>query len=362
MQINLLNDEKSEEQEISSSRTRVFESEPQLPEEPEIKLSETSIDSFPLEEEEPEIAKYETDDTELSMPPFAPFEPEDTKPPKKKIGILAVIIPLLVVAVAVVYIFVFRARKEQKPSFQPTDLRVTDTSKVAEAPKDDGVLQEGDISTSQPEGLQMGTLTAFERDVLTSTQSGASIISGVNSALPDGATISMLTYHGDQSLTVQGLARTREELNSFYQTFQGAFPAAQMKSDFDRSVVGGQTLQRITIHASGFKPIEPIAAKVDMLDIPQLRSKVDQIAKRAGLDVKGVSGGTRSFTGDQVERTPISIRLMGSQRAGFQFLNDLANANMNLKFSKVMVLSSDLKVLKVGNVDLILYIELVRPS
>ena len=355
MKINLLSDEKSEELNWGSSETSA--SEPELPQQEKLEtgFSDTLFDSEPPAKEEPETEEPVTDESVLSTPPFTSFETDETKPPKKKSGTFILAFFLIFVLAGAAYWYIIRPSKEKKPSFPPADSLTVDISKTAEEPVGKDVPVE--------EALPVSAVTAFEKEVLTSIQGGVAIITGVINVLPDGANISVLTYHGDRSLTIQSMAPSVEKLNVFYQALQSEFPGTTMKSDLDKQVVAGRSTNRMTISASGFELKEPITtAKVQMLDVPQLKSKVEQLATDAGVKVQSVSGGIRSFTNDELVRTPLSIRLTGAQNAGLSFLEELATAHLNLRFSKIMLLSSNRIMQTRGNVDFILYVELVRPS
>lgn len=353
MKINLLSDEKTEELDIVSTEEAIPEDELLRQEEQELGASEVQDVDSGLEEG-PVVEETETEEAVLSEPSFASYDEEESGPSKKKFGIYALLFASIIAISALVYYwFVLRPTGDEKPFFPPPD-QIAETTTDAEVPDKDATVGGETVADD---------LTAFDKDVLISIQGGVSIIQGINNLLPDDVNISMLTYHGDQSLTIQCVAHSADKLNSFFQALQSEFPGTTMKSNVDHRVVGGQTVRRMTISASGFELQQPTyATKVEMLDVSQLKSRMEQLATTAGIKISSVSGGTRSFSGAEIVRTPISIRMSGPLNAELSFLNDLATTGLNIKFSKVMLLSSERRAPSRGNIDLILYLELVKPS
>jgi len=145
---------------------------------------------------------------------------------------------------------------------------------------------------------------------------------------------------------------------------QNQFPAAKLqKSAIERRDVGGRTIQKMIIMASGFEQKEPVVSGgVEMFDFPQLKSNVEQWATEAGVTVRNINGGGRSFPGPNIIRTPFSLRLSGNLEQELRFLNEIASLRLNVKFSKIMFLSRNNKVPSDKKYDLIIDAELVRPS
>ena len=361
MNINLLHDQSSEVQkadildEANTLAQESFEEEDNSPfalsEEQEEKETENPEPEkeFGFKQHEPE-----QEETGFADSRFTSIYDEHEKPPKKKTGLFILVIALFVVAIASAYYFlIYQPKQKSQPSFPPPQEIAIDTSEAV-------TNQPNETITSPISGE--GTLTDFEKEIQVSVQGGVNTIKRILNTLPKDVTISVLTYHGDRSLNIQVLANTATQLNEYFQLLSNEFRGATLeKSEIESRTVNGRPLKRLTITSSGFDSAQPLSAgNIQILEIPQFRTRIEQISRDSGLRVESITGGTRSFSDNKVIRTPFTIKLSGSQNSGLQFLNNIVAARLNIKFSKIMILSSDSNVPSNGTIDLILYIDLVK--
>ncbi|MDZ7373015.1 MAG: hypothetical protein ONB23_03500 [candidate division KSB1 bacterium] len=146
-----------------------------------------------------------------------------------------------------------------------------------------------------------------------------------------------LVSRADGAMVVELIARTDADLDAARQAFLAAFPGAQLKAQTrDAKVIAGETFRQEILSLSLPAPSVQVTGQLQFFDKSKAGAQLRELAGQVGLSVRALESAP-PVEEEQLRKTPMLFRAVGSKEAVSRFLEELGRAGWNLRVTKALL-------------------------
>ena len=213
----------------------------------------------------------------------------------------------------------------------------------------------GTPTSKVPEGVSTG-VAGFSANSKAAIGSVTSLINSV----PANLNTTLLSYAGE-TVRLEYVASNTAEANDFTGQLRQFFGPSNFKIISENQVaVRGRSLDKVLVlgkHSS----TSGNSASVNFLNSGQAENLFRRLARESGVTIRELRKQTGSFVSGY-QKIPILLRVSGAKASIVNFLEQISLQNINVEFSKILLISPDVVNYSDDNLILVLNMYLYQQS
>ncbi len=217
------------------------------------------------------------------------------------------------------------------------------------------------VVDSPPARTPTVALTPVASQFLLNSRNAVQGVTNVLSSVPPNLNVTLLSYTA-QRVRIEVVASSASEARDYANVLNQNFGSGNFSVVSENQIAAnGSGLERVLITGtmSGSGGGSPDGAQ--FLSLSQAQNWIKQTAGQFGLDLRQVQTHQGSYVTDY-QRTPIMLRVYGSQSSLVGFLGEISAQSINVELTKLLLVSPDMVSHSDENLVLVINMFLYEPA
>ena len=176
--------------------------------------------------------------------------------------------------------------------------------------------------------------------ILAPTVSSVANVGRVLGTSVQGASLGLVSQ-ADGQMVVELLGKSDAQLKAAQQAYLAAFGGASLKLvTTDTKTVEGQTYRRRIFTVEVPASAQVSGGRIRYLEKSELDKQLRQMVRASGLALRSLEY-AKPVEEEQFVKTPVRLKALGRREAISKFLRDLADARLNVRITKILLVPAD---------------------
>ncbi len=204
-------------------------------------------------------------------------------------------------------------------------------------------------------------LTPVASQFLLNSKNAIQGVTNVLSSVPPNLNVTLLSYTA-QKVRIEVVAGSASEARDFANTLNQSFGSGNFSVVSENRVASnGRGLEKVLITGSMSGNSGSSNDGAQFLSLSQAQNWIKQTAGQFRLDLRQVQTHPSSYVTDY-QRTPIMLRVYGSQSSLVGFLGEMSTQSINVELTKLLLVSPDMVSHSDENLVLVINLFLYEPA
>lgn len=216
-----------------------------------------------------------------------------------------------------------------------------------------------EVEPPTPSNLPGADLTPIASQFLSNSKEAIQAVTNVLSVTPSNLNVTLLSYTA-QNVRMEVVANSASDARDFAnvlgQNFGGNFSVVSENPVPSNGTTKDKVLITGTMSSGGRS-----SGGAQFLSLSQAQNWFRQSVAQFGLELRQISALSSSFVTDY-QRTPILLRVYGSQSSLVSFLEEISAQSINVELTKILMVSPDMVTHSDDNLVLVLNLLLYEPA
>ncbi|MCH8981382.1 hypothetical protein IH922_05125, partial [candidate division KSB1 bacterium] len=217
------------------------------------------------------------------------------------------------------------------------------------------------VVDSPPARTPTVALTPVASQFLLNSRNAVQGVTDILSSVPPNLSITLLSYTA-QIVRIEVVAGSASEARDYANVLNQNFGSGNFSVVSESQVAtNGRRLEKVLITGTMSGSAGGSNDGAQFLSLSQAQNWIKQTAGQFGLDLRQVQTHQGSYVTD-FQRTPIMLRVYGSQSSLVGFLGEISAQSINVELTKLLLVSPDMVSHSDENLVLIINMFLYEPT
>lgn len=206
------------------------------------------------------------------------------------------------------------------------------------------------------------SLTPSSSQFLSSSKSAVQSVTNLMTSVPSSLNTTLLSYAG-QHVRLEFVANSSAEARDFTDKLRQYFGSGNFTVLSEGQIAtDGHSVEKVLV--SGHTAADGQVSgneRIEFFSLQQAKDWIGSAGRRNGLEVRQINSQPGFYTSGY-QKTPILVRLYGSQSSLVAFLGEMSTENMNVELTKILLVSPDMATYSDDNLVMVLNMFLYEKS